>query len=1050
MTKYKIIGTCVVFWMITLIHAHAQKVVTQQGVFETTGQSMWGPSAAAGLNRTITIFPRYAVRKDFNTGNSAKFTVNGLDFGVVLDGHIAFGVGPFELDISGFSTGEVDVLYPVEVSVEVPNDDSFNRGETIVIKSSFLQKDTETDSAKLITRYPKAGTIGLYLGIMFDASFGMQACFIKCSPHFYIIPDNDPTTALLDSKFTFFEVSEEGLTYICDNTSDPLDFLSSPFQCEFNTGFPPWTVNAGAFSGTMKIPNVETVSTLNGNDLEATGRDPYVIPSINVVELLGYIPPIKPVTSIIQGSKTIDILPDVTGTMRGITLEWALLNLLLNTPIAQSQAFHFKPTVYTTLTFPETVNYVVHSRLEGNKPGKGTTIEYAAGDSVSVEFPCHYDFMDITATHSLRNEFSNKTFDNISLELEFNALDFGITLDKYVIIPEVCIPLPLADPICIGPVEVPETSFDPYPLINPDPITLVSKDFPPYFNKSWELGGFNTIESDPIRLKARPATIDFTSKDLQCNQDKSGEIDVTVTGATEPLAYAWSFGDATASPRNVDAGKHYVKITDANNCTSFARIELTQPDAIEINLTSGTILCAGGMTDIVSEAHGGTGVLQYQWNSGEVTSSIQGIHAGTYTVTVEDENNCKQSATAVVTEPPPLQVEAVNPVHPSCFGSNDGAIDTFVQGGTAPYTYTWSTNSHQPQLSEISEGTYMVTVTDQYGCSGISSAVLQAPPSLTLQLVQTSSITCFGEGSGAIQATAGGGTAPYTYHWSNEQTVLAYSGSLLDELKAGDYSLEIVDANHCRTSGSINLQQPASPLQVNLDPTPGKCAGDGMGSIVTTVAGGTPPYMYLWSNGEQTPLLTGVPSGKYQLVVSDANNCNYETQTMLVEPVALTANLYGMDVSCNDQQDGFIKITKVFGGTPPYAYMWNTGSNEALIKNLPAGDYHVIIRDANNCETTEAYTIGKLEGDCMNIPNTFSPNGDGINDTWIIPNIELYDNAHVTIVNKWGTRVFESTGYNSPWDGTYKGRSLEPTTYYYTIDLRNGTPVYTGYLIIVR
>src|SRR5690606_22713587 len=143
-----------------------------------------------------------------------------------------------------------------------------------------------------------------------------------------------------------------------------------------------------------------------------------------VIELLGYIPPIKPATSVIQGSYTQDIAPDATGTMRGITIEWALASIDLNLPISQSQAFEFRPTIYTTLTFPDTVDYVVHSKRSGNIHGRGVNLEYEAGDSISVRFPCHYDFMDVYAQHRISNRFSNKTFDNIALELDFAAIDF--------------------------------------------------------------------------------------------------------------------------------------------------------------------------------------------------------------------------------------------------------------------------------------------------------------------------------------------------------------------------------------------------------------------------------------------------------------------------------------------------------------------------------------------------------------------------------------------------------------------------------------------------
>src|SRR5690606_38827343 len=98
--------------------AIAQKTVQQYPVFQTTGQSMWGGGSAPGLNMNFQIFPQYKVEVPFNTESFTKFRFSGLDFGAVLDGHVAFGVGPFEFDISGFTAGSIDVDYPAMVNME--------------------------------------------------------------------------------------------------------------------------------------------------------------------------------------------------------------------------------------------------------------------------------------------------------------------------------------------------------------------------------------------------------------------------------------------------------------------------------------------------------------------------------------------------------------------------------------------------------------------------------------------------------------------------------------------------------------------------------------------------------------------------------------------------------------------------------------------------------------------------------------------------------------------------------------------------------------------
>lgn len=164
----------------------------------------------------------------------------------------------------------------------------------------------------------------------------------------------------------------------------------------------------------------------------------------------------------------------------------------------------------------------------------------------------------------------------------------------------------------------------------------------------------------------------------------------------------------------------------------------------------------------------------------------------------------------------------------------------------------------------------------------------------------------------------------------------------------------------------------------------------------------------------------------------------------------MRAQMISYDISCADQKDGRIIISKVAGGVEPYQVVWSTGDTGESIEGLGEGTYSVTITDAVGCNITESRIIGTQDVGCLFIPNTFSPNGDDTNDTWRIRNIQLYPDVQVKVFNKWGNMVFESSGYPDPWDGTYNGKSLEPSTYYYFVDLHNGDPVYQGFLAIVK
>jgi gliding motility-associated-like protein len=1042
-----------VVFLLVMLFSHrcalAQKVVTQNPVFATSGQSMWGGGSSPGLNRNFEIFPKYSVNLPFNTSSFTKLSFSGLDFGAVLDGNVAFGVGPFDFDISGFTLGEVAVNYPATVRLEMPDDNTFNPGETIVIKSSFQA----APGAELLTTYPQAGKIGLYMGVMFDASFGFSACFIDCTPRLSIIPPPGVSlpTPLYDNPFTFFEVSQDGVKYLCNNTGSP-DFILNPFQCTFTGANPPWTISDGAFSGTLNIPNVVTTSTvLNGRDLAADGADPYLTASVDVVELLGYIPPIKAATSIIQGSYTIPIAPDITGTMRGITLDWAVVRIGLDIPIRQSQDFKFEPRIFTTLTFPDTVDYVVHSMRSGNLPGRGVSFEYEEGDSVSVRFPCNYDYMDVYATHRIGNRFSNKTFDNIALELDFDALDFGLTIDPYIIIPEICIPIPFYGDLCLPEIGFPGATIDPPPLFDPDPITLISQDFPPYFQDQWELGGFNTFDvPQPFRLKPRERQVNFALQNVTCNGDSTGSIVTTVPGASMPLQYEWSFGSSDANPVNVPAGRHYVKITDANRCESIESVEILQPPPIAVALTPGDILCYGGTTEIKSVASGGTGALSYAWNTGESAPLLNAIPAGTYSLNVTDAAGCMTSDSVTLAEPTRLVAKISDAIDPTCAGVEDGSLALFVEGGTAPYRYTWSNGSSLPDQQNLGGGDYTIEVTDAHNCVVSDVRTLLEPPLLKTQMTKLSDVSCYAGSDAALQISPSGGTPPYRYRWYDSLVTLSTLGPSVSGLSRGVYSVEVTDSRDCQVVQNMEVLQPAAPLQVDIFPLPGKCNGQATGSLDLKTQGGTPPYAFSWSTGQTVEDLSNVPAGKYEVTVTDAEGCQSANKTLLVEPPPISITLSERNVSCADGADGKIAITRIREGLAPYDIMWSTGESGESIENLVEGVYSVRVTDAAGCSSTREVDVFKNEDACLFIPNAFSPNGDGTNDTWNIRHMELYADAEVRVFNKWGSVVFESRGYSKAWDGTYHGKTLEPATYYYFVDLRNGDPIYEGFLMILQ
>ena len=127
-------------------------------------------------------------------------------------------------------------------------------------------------------------------------------------------------------------------------------------------------------------------------------------------------------------------------------------------------------------------------------------------------------------------------------------------------------------------------------------------------------------------------------------------------------------------------------------------------------------------------------------------------------------------------------------------------------------------------------------------------------------------------------------------------------------------------------------------------------------------------------------------------------------------------------VSCRDQKDGIIEVYPT-GGYGQYEHLWSTNSADYEITELLGGFYTVTVTDLVGCVKDTTFEMPVLDVECLEVPNAFTPNGDGINDDWQIHNIYLYPEASVQVFNKWGKIVFEITnGYNVFWDGTKNGK----------------------------
>ena len=226
------------------------------------------------------------------------------------------------------------------------------------------------------------------------------------------------------------------------------------------------------------------------------------------------------------------------------------------------------------------------------------------------------------------------------------------------------------------------------------------------------------------------------------------------------------------------------------------------------------------------------------------------------------------------------------------------------------------------------------------------------------------------------------------------------------------------------------------------------------GSLIANVTGGRYPLTYAWSNGQTTQSINNLSPGTYSVTITDSYGRiihGVDSVMALNDSSCLIIVNFTSTKTCPMAKNGALVATET-GGRNPVKYLWNTGDTTNAINNLAPGNYDVTVTDKFGRQIT---ATGVVEGytqdlSCLNIPSAFTPDGDGVNDTWKIRSLNEFTSCKVEIFNQWGSLVFKSTGYNTPWDGKYNGDAVPAGAYYYIIDLENNSTKYTGTVTIIK
>ena len=456
---------------------------------------------------------------------------------------------------------------------------------------------------------------------------------------------------------------------------------------------------------------------------------------------------------------------------------------------------------------------------------------------------------------------------------------------------------------------------------------------------------------------------------VSCNGDSNGQITASASSGTSPYLYSIDGGTnffATPTFNLLSPGSYTVTVKDNKNCVANSSlVDITQPTVLVISGAPTDALCKASNTGsiTITSSGGVTGTHVYSLNGGAFQASniFDQLSAGTYTITVRDANNCTKSTTVVIGEPTILSGAITSQTNVACNGQANGSVTVLGSGGTGAYQYAIDALNFQASgtFGSLPAGPYTITIRDGNNCTSPVAVVITQPAVLTLNLNSKVDVNCNGNNNGSLTVAGFGGTAPYEY---STDGVTFQPSATFASLVANTYTITVRDAKMCTATLNVTINQP--PLlgasitsQINV-----LCNGTNTGSVTVNGSGGTGTYQFSLNGGTfgNSGTFASLLAGNYVVTVRDQNLCTIDVPVVITEPTVLTGSLITKtEVSCNGGNDGTVEIEGV-GGVLPYQFSINNGGTfvpSGIFGGLAAGNYTVIVRDANLCTFNVPFTI---------------------------------------------------------------------------------------------
>lgn len=567
----------------------------------------------------------------------------------------------------------------------------------------------------------------------------------------------------------------------------------------------------------------------------------------------------------------------------------------------------------------------------------------------------------------------------------------------------------------------------------------------------------------------------ISANDSVCIGFSDGRLSVSPKGGTGPYETRWSNGENQVNNVNLPKGIYTVTITDIRGCKINTSGEIIERANIDIDITETSSLCSGsddGSAEIVGIKYGGVeediSSFSLIWNTSPPSSvpSIENLTGGaTYTVVVEDRFGCQEIESIEISTPDSIQINQTFLQDVSCFGGSDAIIEVEGSGGNGIYEYQWGASNNfaiGSRVDMMRKGNYRVTVTDENGCSSGKGFEINEPGPLSMEF-RTQDVNCYGDFSGSAETVVFGGTQPYSYNWSNGGTEKGNFG-----LFAQQYYISVTDGNACLLVDSIVIEEPESPLLIDVAVTDATCFESSDGKIEVDAIGGSGFYQYSLDDRlySSTKKISNLRAGQYTIYVKDLRGCKDSFPDInLFEPNEIIVDLgndkiipFGSSVTLN---------SNVFNALGNVDYRW-VSSNLDMLSCTSCPDpvfngdreasFELIAIDANGCRGNDFIAVRLQNSSPLSVPTAFTPNDDGENDILVVFGNDIKQVNQFKIFDRWGELIYVNEDFDVNdrtigWDGNFKGDIAPSGLYYWFADVEfiNGfNESYNGNTTLIR